>query len=365
MSQVWDHSKQTGARLLLMLAIADHADDNGIAWPGIPSLSRKIRMSTRYTEMLQQRLIESGELSISRAGGGRQITNRYQITIPEAGLGVKNTEAGLGVKKKTPRRGSENPEAGLGGTVKNHQEPQNKLIDSSSASAVATNATKPAAAAAVVWGWDGLDLSRVSLRKLKQAGAEPAAYVAHYLQAVCNPRVKSPAGVAIAATCDRPDGPQAPWAQLAQLDPWQMAEALLNMRDGGHAGPLAEVARSVNGRHAEVAGQAIADLGLVDLVGRLHAARQAALAAAPEFTPQEPEKADAWREIMRCKHPVYGKNFKSWRHYFETAHLVSDTDGELVVAVDESAMRLLDAKSKGWRREMFGDQKITFIQEEE
>jgi len=36
MSYVWEASKAKGSELLLLLAIADHAADDGYCWPGIP-----------------------------------------------------------------------------------------------------------------------------------------------------------------------------------------------------------------------------------------------------------------------------------------------------------------------------------------
>ena len=35
MTQVWDTSEQKGSALLLLLALADHAADDGFCWPGI------------------------------------------------------------------------------------------------------------------------------------------------------------------------------------------------------------------------------------------------------------------------------------------------------------------------------------------
>ena len=42
---VWENSKAMGTLLLLQLAIADNANDSGLAWPGIDYLARKSRMS--------------------------------------------------------------------------------------------------------------------------------------------------------------------------------------------------------------------------------------------------------------------------------------------------------------------------------
>jgi len=42
--RVWDHSAASGSFLLMLLAIADFADDDGNAYPSVPTLARKCRM---------------------------------------------------------------------------------------------------------------------------------------------------------------------------------------------------------------------------------------------------------------------------------------------------------------------------------
>ena len=85
MSEVWKSSSLKGSRLLLLLAIADHADDDGVAWPGIDSLARKTRMSRRQTITNIQALIEAGELELLDPGGlGAKDTNKYRVITKSA-----------------------------------------------------------------------------------------------------------------------------------------------------------------------------------------------------------------------------------------------------------------------------------------
>jgi DNA-binding MarR family transcriptional regulator len=65
MSRVWEESKQGGSELLLLLAIADNANDIGYAWPGQDYLARKIRMNKRTVPRLTKKLSEAGELFIN------------------------------------------------------------------------------------------------------------------------------------------------------------------------------------------------------------------------------------------------------------------------------------------------------------
>lgn len=91
MSRVWDHSKQSGTPLLLLLAIADFANDDGMAWPGVETLAKKIRMSERYVHRLVKELSEAGELRIEYKAG-KNGTNQYWVTIdPEQPFTVNDS----------------------------------------------------------------------------------------------------------------------------------------------------------------------------------------------------------------------------------------------------------------------------------
>ena len=94
MNAVWHLSKQKGTPLLLMIAIADNANDNGEAWPGIEYLARKIRMSERQTQRLVRDLEKTDELIVER-GGGRGNAHRYFILVgksPEEVAALKSKE---------------------------------------------------------------------------------------------------------------------------------------------------------------------------------------------------------------------------------------------------------------------------------
>jgi hypothetical protein len=83
MTQVWATSQHKGSRLLLLLAIADFAHDDGTgAYPSIATLAEKIRMSERQVIRLLQALEASGELMV-KPGGSRYATNL--LTIPVRG----------------------------------------------------------------------------------------------------------------------------------------------------------------------------------------------------------------------------------------------------------------------------------------
>ena len=75
-SWVWEHSEQKGTALLLMLALGDIANDEGVCWPGIARLARKTRTTERNVKLLLHKLEDADELEILR-GVGRHHTNVY------------------------------------------------------------------------------------------------------------------------------------------------------------------------------------------------------------------------------------------------------------------------------------------------
>lgn len=76
-TEVWRNSTSKGSTLLLLLAIADFADEHGRAFPSIETLSRKIRMSDRNTIRLIECAEEQNEIVIERAPNK---VNQYRLT---------------------------------------------------------------------------------------------------------------------------------------------------------------------------------------------------------------------------------------------------------------------------------------------
>lgn len=75
---VWRLSKHGGSELLCLLAIAEYADDSGVAYPSVATLAEKIRMCKRNTHYLLKSLEDSGELVIDR-NKGRNGCNLYRV----------------------------------------------------------------------------------------------------------------------------------------------------------------------------------------------------------------------------------------------------------------------------------------------
>ena len=102
---VWKTSRQSGNELLLLLAIADIADDDGVAWPGITSLAKKTRLAKRTVYRLISHLIAEGELEVT-AGKGRGKTNLYKVLYVQKeqsqGKGDRMTPFTNGNERVTP-----------------------------------------------------------------------------------------------------------------------------------------------------------------------------------------------------------------------------------------------------------------------
>lgn len=75
---VWARSESRNGARLVMLALADRADDNGCSWPSIDDLAERTKLSPRAVQKAIANLVEIGELNVEN-GGGRHRSNRYRI----------------------------------------------------------------------------------------------------------------------------------------------------------------------------------------------------------------------------------------------------------------------------------------------
>ena len=97
MAEVWENADVTGATLLVLLALADYANDNGICWPGVPALAKKARVSERYVRDLLGDLERDGYI-IRDFNSGPHGVNTYKVVAGGAILaGVRS------VQEYTPR----------------------------------------------------------------------------------------------------------------------------------------------------------------------------------------------------------------------------------------------------------------------
>ena len=62
MARVWAHSRRKDGELLVMLALADFANDEGESWPSIPVLAQKARLTDRQARRVLSKLEQAGEI---------------------------------------------------------------------------------------------------------------------------------------------------------------------------------------------------------------------------------------------------------------------------------------------------------------
>jgi|GEM_PF-1024826 hypothetical protein len=81
MTACWERYPNGGGELLLALALADHADDDGEnIYPGVESLSRKTRQSKRTIQYQLRKMEDIGWLQlVAHEGGGRGRARQYRV----------------------------------------------------------------------------------------------------------------------------------------------------------------------------------------------------------------------------------------------------------------------------------------------
>lgn len=81
MTAIWDDETITDpTKKLLLLALADHANDDGMCWPSIARLAKRACISTGQTTRLISQLIAEGRITADRRGG-RERSSTYWLTV--------------------------------------------------------------------------------------------------------------------------------------------------------------------------------------------------------------------------------------------------------------------------------------------
>lgn len=80
MSLVWERAPYTAGSLLVLLALADWANDEGFCWPSIPKIAGKTRLERRSIQYIIRKLQSDGMLHIEE-GRGRKHQHQYTINV--------------------------------------------------------------------------------------------------------------------------------------------------------------------------------------------------------------------------------------------------------------------------------------------
>src|SRR4030066_296251 len=84
MAEVWKYSQNAGSLLLVELAIADHINGAGIAWPSIKHLAKKTKLSERQIQRVIKKLEQTGQVNdIAMAVKSLTINKTIDETIKE------------------------------------------------------------------------------------------------------------------------------------------------------------------------------------------------------------------------------------------------------------------------------------------
>lgn len=119
MSAVWQRSPYKGERLLLHLALADFANDEGTCFPSVRTLALKARCSEQWARKGIQGMIDDGLLEIVERGLGRGNVNRYRLLSRNP-----NTSTELSVSGNGASAASESPNSATPHTyIQNRHEP--------------------------------------------------------------------------------------------------------------------------------------------------------------------------------------------------------------------------------------------------
>jgi hypothetical protein len=110
MSAVWANGPEDKAELLVLLALADFADDRGVCWPSMASVGRKARMSERNARRVIRSLEDAGYLTTDE-GGGRHGCSQYRINSDKVSAG-QNVRPGQSQPETRTKR-AQNPDIAM------------------------------------------------------------------------------------------------------------------------------------------------------------------------------------------------------------------------------------------------------------
>ena len=83
LTAIWNDAPVEGTQLLLLLALADQANDEGVCWPSIRKIAKRCRVSERTAQRMLKSLEGEGLIRVTRRRvGERQTSNLYQVITP-------------------------------------------------------------------------------------------------------------------------------------------------------------------------------------------------------------------------------------------------------------------------------------------
>lgn len=82
-SWAWENGRGTAAQRLVLLALADSANDDGECWPGMGTIAKKTGVSVRSVHRAIGALEQAGlvEVQERRRSNGSYTSHLYRLTI--------------------------------------------------------------------------------------------------------------------------------------------------------------------------------------------------------------------------------------------------------------------------------------------
>lgn len=114
---VWEDANFSQTALLVLLALADHANDDGVCWPSVARLATRVRTSERHVQRILGNLEQAGWLTRDERPGRSTV---FRVTPPTPDPHVTPD---LGVTPDTQVGGGVTPRSERGDTqvTQNHQ----------------------------------------------------------------------------------------------------------------------------------------------------------------------------------------------------------------------------------------------------
>lgn len=109
----WDAALQSSSRKLVMLKMADHADEHGChVFPSVDSIANQTHLNARTVQRVLQAFLDEGLIAVTRPGGGRRRATEYAINVrrlfdlgrPQKGDTVSPFDSETG-EKRHPEKG--------------------------------------------------------------------------------------------------------------------------------------------------------------------------------------------------------------------------------------------------------------------
>lgn len=89
MQQVWSLTTTTGSERLVLLALADAANDEGLCWPSLAKIAEKANISKRYVIDIIKKLQDKSLLIVEHRhdNSGDFTSNYYKVVVNQSSLG--------------------------------------------------------------------------------------------------------------------------------------------------------------------------------------------------------------------------------------------------------------------------------------